>query len=71
MDRAPYQTVDVHELLDSTLVMLAGKIGAGIDGGQGLRPDAAADPGYAAELNQVWTNLIDNAVARDGRRAAR
>ena len=26
LDRAPYQVVDVHELLDSTLVMLAGKI---------------------------------------------
>ena len=28
MDRAPFQVVDVHELLDSTLIMLAGKIGA-------------------------------------------
>ena len=28
MDRAPFQTVDVHELLDSTLTMLSGKIGA-------------------------------------------
>ena len=28
-------------------------------------------PAYAAELNQVWTNLIDNAVAGDGRRRAR
>ena len=27
MDRAPFQVVDVHELLDSTLVMLARKIG--------------------------------------------
>ena len=28
-------------------------------------------PVYAAELNQVWTNLIDNAVPGDGRRRAR
>ena len=30
LDRAPYQVVDVHELLDSTLMMLSGKIGDGI-----------------------------------------
>jgi signal transduction histidine kinase len=62
LDRAPYQTVDVHELLDSTLVMLGAKIGPGIavvrEFGQNLPPI----PGYPAELNQVWTNLIDNAV---------
>ena len=63
LDRAPYQVVDVHSLLDSTLVMLGGKIGEGIkvvkDYDRGLPPV----PGYPAELNQVWTNLIDNAVA--------
>ena len=62
MDRAPFQVVDVHELLDSTLVMLARKIGDGVrvvkDYDRGLPPL----PAYAAELNQVWTNLIDNAV---------
>jgi len=62
LDRAPFRVVDVHELLDSTLVMLAGKIGDGIrvvkDYDRGLPPI----PVYAAELNQVWTNLIDNAV---------
>ena len=47
LDRAPYQVVDVHELLDSTLTMLGGKIG-GRDGRQGVRPDAAArSPRYA------------------------
>ena len=45
LDRAPYQVVDVHELLDSTLLMLSGKIPPGIHGGKGLRPVAAADPG--------------------------
>ncbi len=63
LDRAPYQVVDVHTLLDSTLVMLGGKIGNGIkvvkDYDRGLPPI----PAYPAELNQVWTNLIDNAVA--------
>jgi signal transduction histidine kinase len=63
LDRAPFQVVDVHELLDSTLLMLSGKLGHGItvvkDYDRGLPPV----PGYPAELNQVWTNLIDNAAA--------
>ena len=63
LDRAPYQVVDVHSLLDSTLVMLGGKIGNDIkvvkDYDRGLPPI----PAYPAELNQVWTNLIDNAVS--------
>lgn len=62
LDRAPYQVADVHDLLDSTLVMLAGKIGQAIavvkDYDRGL-PRISC---YPAELNQVWTNLIDNAV---------
>ena len=45
MDRAAHQWIDVHAGLDSTLVMLTHKIGNGRQGGQGLRPDAAADPG--------------------------
>jgi len=67
MDRAPFQTIDVHELLDSTLIMLGQKIGSGIEVVKGY--DLALPPidAYAAELNQVWTNLIDNAVsAMDG-----
>lgn len=61
MDRAPFQTVDLHELLESTLVMLSSKTkGLRIvkDFDQSLPPV----PAYAAELNQVWTNIIDNAV---------
>ena len=38
LDRAPYQVVDVHELLDSTLMMLAGEDRPRDHGGQGLRP---------------------------------
>jgi signal transduction histidine kinase len=65
MDRAPFQVVDVHELLDSTLVMLASKIGkvhVVKDYDRTLPPL----PAYAAELNQVWTNLIHNAVQAMG-----
>jgi len=69
MDRASRQEVDVREGLDSTLVVLGPKLrqGEGVavvrDYAKGL-PKVDAHPG---ELNQVWTNLIDNAVdAMDG-----
>ncbi len=61
MDRAPYQVVDLHELLDSTLVMMASKIGS-IPVAKDYDRSLPAVPAYAAELNQVWTNIIDNAV---------
>jgi signal transduction histidine kinase len=68
MDRAPFQTVDVHELLDSTLLMLGNKLGAHVTVIKDYDRTLPAIPAYAAELNQVWTNLIDNAVAAmDGR----
>jgi signal transduction histidine kinase len=67
LDRAPYQVVDVHELLDSTLLMLSGKIPPGISVVKEYDRSVPSIPAYAAELNQVWTNLIDNAVsAMDG-----
>ncbi|SDO79718.1 Histidine kinase-, DNA gyrase B-, and HSP90-like ATPase [Nakamurella panacisegetis] len=62
LDRAPFQVVDVHELLDATLLMLSAKIGKQVtvvkDYDRTL-PHVAA---YASELNQVWTNTIDNAI---------
>ncbi|MEU9453972.1 ATP-binding protein [Streptomyces sp. NPDC048277] len=68
LDRAPYRVVDVHELLDSTLLMLSGKIGQDITVVKEYDRTVPAVPGYPAELNQVWTNLIDNAVCamKDG-----
>ena len=67
LDRAPYREVDVHELLDSTLVMMSRKIGSGITVVKDYDRSLPPVPAYAAELNQVWTNLIDNAVfAMDG-----
>jgi signal transduction histidine kinase len=62
LDRAPYQVSDVHELLDSTLVMLAGKVGPDITVIKHYDRSLPRVPCYPAELNQVWTNLIDNAV---------
>ncbi|MEU9469176.1 ATP-binding protein [Streptomyces avermitilis] len=63
LDRAPYQVVDVHELLDSTLLMLSGKIGSGTKVVKEYDRTLPRIPAYPGELNQVWTNLIDNAVA--------
>jgi signal transduction histidine kinase len=66
LDRAPYQDIDVHDLLDSTLLMLTGKIGKGIKVVKDYDRTLPKIPAYAAELNQVWTNLIDNAVSAMG-----
>ena len=66
LDRAPYQEIDVHDLLDSTLLMLAGKLGQGIKVVKDYDRTLPKIPAYAAELNQVWTNLIDNAVSAMG-----
>jgi signal transduction histidine kinase len=63
LDRAPYQVVDVHDLLDSTLAMLGSKIGPGIKVVKDYDRDLPRIPGFPGELNQVWTNLIDNAVS--------
>ncbi|MGN9777129.1 ATP-binding protein [Micromonospora sp. H33] len=66
LDRAPYQTVHVHDLLDATLVMLQAKIPPGVRVVKEYDENLPAIPAYAAELNQVWTNLIDNALAAMG-----
>ncbi|MEU7033074.1 ATP-binding protein [Streptomyces sp. NPDC046237] len=63
LDRAAHREVDVHELLDSTLLMLSGKIGPRVRVVKEYDRSLPEVPAYPAELNQVWTNLIDNAVA--------
>ena len=62
LDRTPHQTVDVHELLDATMVMLNAKIPSTVNVVREYDRTLPPIPAYAAELNQVWTNLIDNAV---------
>jgi signal transduction histidine kinase len=68
MDRAPLQTFDVHDGLDATLTMLSHKLGEDVkvvrEYDRRLPPMVA----YPAELNQVWTNLIDNAIDAMGGR---
>ncbi|GAA4255700.1 ATP-binding protein [Dactylosporangium darangshiense] len=63
LDRGPFQVVDVHDLLDATLIMLNAKIPQGIRVNTNYDRQLPTIPAYAAELNQVWTNLIDNAVS--------
>ncbi|SFF84054.1 ATP-binding protein [Blastococcus tunisiensis] len=62
MDRTPHQPTDVHAGLDATLVMLGGKIGPGITVVKDYDRGLPQVPAYAGELNQVWTNLIVNAL---------
>ena len=62
LDRAPHQDIDLHDGLDATLVMLARKLGDGIQVVKDYDRELPAIPAYPAELNQVWTNLIDNAA---------
>ena len=62
LDRAPVQSVDVHEGLDNTLVILRHKLKNNI---RITREYVAGLPrieAYAGELNQVWTNILDNAA---------
>jgi signal transduction histidine kinase len=68
LDRAPHQVMDVHELLDSTLVMLTAKIPPDVTVVKEYDRTLPDIPGYPAELNQVWTNLIDNALSAMGER---
>jgi signal transduction histidine kinase len=77
MDRAPFQVANVHDLLYSTLVMFADRLTK--DAGKSDAGKSTGDkpiflvkdfdrslpeiPCYPADLNQVWTNIIDNALA--------
>jgi signal transduction histidine kinase len=67
MDRASMQRVDVTDGLESTLVMLGHKLRGGVTVVRHYGADVPPVEAYPGELNQVWTNLIDNAVdAMDG-----
>jgi signal transduction histidine kinase len=68
LDQAPVQDVDVHEGLENTLVILRHKLKQGVEVRREYDPRLPRIPAYGSELNQVWTNIIDNAVdAMDGK----
>jgi signal transduction histidine kinase len=63
LDQAPVQSVDIHEGLNDTLVMLRSKLRAGVQVRRDYAPDLPRIEAFGSELNQVWTNLLDNAVS--------
>ena len=67
LDRAPDRLVDVHELLDATLTILCSTIGD-VTVVTDYDPGLPKIPAYAAELNQAWTAIIENALEAMGGR---
>ena len=68
LDQAPVQSVDIHEGLDNTLLILRSKLSS-IPVRREYDPDLPKIEGYGSELNQVWTNILDNAADALGRTA--
>ncbi|MET0901250.1 MAG: ATP-binding protein [Mycobacterium sp.] len=69
MDRGAYQSANVHELLRSTMMMFGDKVGKGkpITLAKEMDHSLPEILCYPGDLNQVWTNIIDNAIqAMDG-----
>ena len=67
MDRAPLVEVDVNEAIEQTLAVLGYKLGPRVEITREYDPNLPPIIAYGGELNQVWTNLIDNAIdAVDG-----
>ncbi len=62
MDQAPRQEVDVHEGLESTLTILNHKLKRGVRLTREYDRSLPRICAHGSELNQVWTNLIDNAI---------
>jgi signal transduction histidine kinase len=67
MDRAPLVEVDVNEGIEQTLAVLGYRIGPNVEVAREYDPNLPRIIAYGGELNQVWTNLIHNAIdAVDG-----
>ncbi|NIV12414.1 MAG: GHKL domain-containing protein [Aliifodinibius sp.] len=62
LDQAPVQSVNVNEGLDDTLTILQNKLKGKISVKKEYDPDLPQIMGYGSELNQVWTNILDNAI---------
>jgi signal transduction histidine kinase len=62
MDQAKLQEVDIAKSLDTTLTIMHHKLKRGIAVTSEFEPDLPKVMAYGSELNQVWTNLIDNAA---------
>jgi signal transduction histidine kinase len=62
MDRTPHQDTDLRAGLEATLVMMSAKVPPDVTVVRDYASDLPLVPAYAGELNQVWTNLIHNAL---------
>jgi signal transduction histidine kinase len=62
LDQAPLQTVDVREGLEDTLLILGHKLKGKIEIKREYASDTPRIEGHGSELNQVWTNILDNAA---------
>jgi signal transduction histidine kinase len=62
MDQAPLQEVDIKHSLETTLMIMHHKLKRGVSVTREYAPDLPKVLAYGSELNQVWTNLIDNAA---------
>ncbi|MFT5143145.1 MAG: signal transduction histidine kinase [Thalassolituus oleivorans] len=68
LDQAPIQEVDVNKGVRNTLIILNAKLKGGIEFVDEMEDNLPGIQAFGSELNQVWTNLIDNAIsAMDGR----
>lgn len=67
VDRAPEREIDIHEGIEKTLVILGHKLRSGVEVIREYDDHLPRVVANGSELNQVWTNLIDNAIgAMDG-----
>jgi signal transduction histidine kinase len=62
MDQAPVQNVDIVKTLENTLTILNHKLKRGISVQRDYHPVPLLVNSFGSELNQVWTNLMDNAI---------
>ena len=62
LDKGPFELVDVHEGLESTLVIFKHKLKKGVKVVRDYDRDLPKVCAQGGELNQVWTNVIDNAI---------
>jgi len=62
LDQAPIQAVDLKAGIEDTLLILANKLRSGISVSRDYAEDLPTIQGYGSELNQVWTNILDNAI---------
>ncbi len=62
MDRAAQQKINIHDGIEDTLRLFAFKLKHGIKVERKYKQDLPPIMAFGSELNQVWTNLIDNAI---------